>query len=149
MTDANRANRFAERLLQQDEPPDASHYKEYRMKLENALTAAQRRERLAGHVAIVSFVVALALMFVGGSRLVGPFDPTDKDANWVSVTLGVVYCLAAVLFWVSLASYFSRFRPAVRDARERLRDADILALTREIGELRKRIEATPRRDEPV
>jgi hypothetical protein len=37
------------------------------MKLETALTATERRERLTGHLVWMSFPVAFVLMFVGGS----------------------------------------------------------------------------------
>jgi len=140
MTNPQHENRFASQLLQQDESLTDSEYKEYRMNLENALRAAERKEQLAGYVAAASFAVALALMFVGGSKILGDFDPWSKNANPLSVTVGVIYCLAAVTWPLALAVGFSRFRPAVGAAKERLRDAMIVDLQREIRELRRRID---------
>jgi hypothetical protein len=149
MPNAQNTTRFATQLLQQDEPLSDSQYKEYRMKLENALTTAQRRQKLAYRVVVVSCVVSFTLMFVGGSGIFGSFDPWEKEANIVSMTLGVIYLLAAVIFPLSLASYYSRFRPRVREAREQLRDASILDLQREMCELRKQIAAALQDKDPT
>jgi hypothetical protein len=139
---------FASRLLRQDEPLSDAQYQEYHRKLEGAFRAAERRERLAGRVVIGSCVVSLTLMFVGGSKLLGAFDPWSKDATIWSVAAGVVYFLATGLFFLSLASYYSRFRPRVRDAKERLRDAAILDLQRQLRELHEQAGRGARRDEP-
>ena len=147
MNDPPEINSFARQLLGQDEPLSSSEYKEYRIKLENALTSAERRNQLASRIVYVSFVVVVALMFVGGSRVVGSFDPWSKDATPVSVAIGVIYMLAAVIFPISLASYYSRFRPKVGQIKEQLRDASILALQGELSELRKQIAIISRRDD--
>jgi hypothetical protein len=142
MSSSIKPGHFATQLLQQDQPFSESQYKDYRMKLEDALTTAQRRERLVGHTAWVSFLIAGVLMFVGGSRVVGDFDPWSPHATILSVTLGVIYCTASVTWLLAMASYFSRFRPRVRDIKEQIRDTTILALQCEIAELRKQIGAT-------
>ena len=149
MPDPHETSRFAMQLLQQDEPLHPSDYKEHRMKLENALTTAERRDKLAARVAGTSFVVAIVLMFVGGSKVFGGFDPWDKDATIVSVTLGVIFAVASVSWPIALAIGFSRFRPRIREIREQIRDTGILALQCEIAELRKQISAIPRRDDPA
>ncbi len=146
MSSGNNPGHFAMQLLQQDQPFSESEYKEYRMKLEDALTAARRRERLVGHAAWVSFLIGVVLMFVGGSRVVGDFDPWSREATILSVMLGVIYCIAAVTWPLAMASYFSRFRPRVRDIKEQIRDTTICALQCEIAELRKQIGATHRDD---
>ena len=66
MSSGNNPGHFAMQLLQQDQPFSESEYKEYRMKLEDALTAARRRERPVGQAAWVSFLIGVVLMFVGG-----------------------------------------------------------------------------------
>jgi hypothetical protein len=139
MAESEHASRFASQLLQQGESLSDSQYKDYRMNLENALKAAERKEQMAAKVAAASFAVGLALMFVGGSKILGDFDPWDKNANPLSVTVGVIYCLASVTFPLSLAVGFARFRPAVGAAKERIRDAMILDLQREIRALRRQI----------
>ncbi len=141
MTNPQKTGRLAAGLLEHEDPLNEAEYKEYRMRLEDALTRAERNEKMTGVLSVTCFVVALILMFVGGSRVLGSFDPWSKDATILSVTLGVIYCVAGVVFWISLASYFSRFRPRTRQARDSIRDANIIELRREIGELRKQIEA--------
>ena len=138
---------FAARLLRQDEPVNEVKYQEYRMKLENALRAAEQRLKVTGWVVVVSCVISFTLMFVGGSKVIGDFDPWSRNANVASIVVGVVFLVATVLFWVSLASYYSRFRPGLADAKERLRDANILDLQRQIRELHQLVEQNLRRDE--
>jgi hypothetical protein len=148
MPSSHETSQFATRLLQQDDPLNDLAYKEYRMKLENALTTAERREKFAGRLAGVSLVVGVVLMFAAGSKLIGSVDPGDPDATILSVTLGVVYWLAVVAGLFSMAAYYSRFRPRIREIKEQIRDANILALQCEIAELRKQIGATSRREDP-
>ena len=146
MTEPEKKTRLGAQLLRQDESMNNSTYEEYRMQLEESLTRAERREKQAGVVAVVSFVIALVLMFVGGTQVAGAFDPWDEDANALSITLGVVYAVASVLFWLALAAYFSRFRPRVRQARDDLRDAHIVKLQHEVAELRREVAAISGRD---
>jgi hypothetical protein len=148
MTNSRNTNSFASQLLQQDEAMSGSQYKDYRRKLEHALTTAQRRGELVYWLCAASCVVSLTLMFVGGSKIIGAFDPWSEEANVWSVAAGSVYLLATVVFFLSLASYYSRFRPGAREARERLRDASILELQRQVCELRKQIALTSPHGEP-
>ncbi|MCA9057912.1 MAG: hypothetical protein KDA85_05415, partial [Planctomycetaceae bacterium] len=108
-------------LLQQDTIFTDTAYEEYRMTLNDALDRAERNEKRTGWTAISCFVIALGLMFVGGSQVVGSFDPTDKDATAVSITLAAIYAVSAIVAWLALASYFSRFRPRTRQAKENIR----------------------------
>ena len=117
------------------------------MKLEQALTVAERRETLAGRVAAVSLVVGVVLMFAAGTKVIGSFDPGDAEATIMSVTLGVVYWLAVVAGLISIASYYSRFRPRIREIKDQIRDNNILALQCDIADLRKQISAIARRDD--
>jgi hypothetical protein len=149
MPEPHETSRFAMQLLQQDEPLNPTAYKEHRMKLENALTTAERREKLAVRVAGTSFVVAIVLMFAGGAKVFGSFDPWDKDATIVSVTLGVIFAVVSVAWPIALAVGFSRFRPRIREIKEQIRDTSLLALQCEIAELRKQISAISRRDDPA
>src|SRR5262245_42111422 len=139
MSSSHPTSHFAMQLLQQDQPLSTPDYTEYRMKLENALTAAERREKLTTWIAGISFFVAIVLMFVGGSNAFGAFDPWDKDATLLSVTLGALYAIAMIAWPVALAVGFSRFRPRIREIKEQIRDTSILALQVEIAELRKQI----------
>jgi len=138
---------FASRLLRQDEPLSDSQYQEYHARLEAALTAAERRVKVAGWVVVTSCVLVLALTFLGASKLLGDFDPWSKESTAWSVAAGVAYWLATATFFLSLASYYSRFRLGVKDARERLRDAALLDLQKQIRELRELVERNSRRDE--
>lgn len=149
MPDFNDSSRFATQLLQQENSVTDSAYKEYRMKLEQALRVAERRETLAGRVAAVSLVIGIVLMFAAGTKVIGSIDPGDADATIMSVSLGVVYWLAIVAGLISMASYYSRFRPRIREIKDQIRDNNIVALQYEIAELRKQISATSSRDDPA
>ena len=137
MCNSTDTSHFSTQLLQQDQSLKDSEYKEYRMKLKTALATAEHREKLAGRVAMVSIPIAFILMFVGASQIFGPFDPTEKDANVVSMGLSVIYVIAVVVGPISLASYYSRFRPRVIDIQQKLRDANMLAIKSELAEIRK------------
>lgn len=139
MNNADPTNRLASQLLKLDEPLSTSGYQEYRMSLENALTAAQRREKVVGRIAGIAFAAGLLLMFVGGSQVAGDFDPWSKNATALSVTLGVLYVAAAVTWPLAMAVYFSRLRPRIRELKEQLRDATLLALQNEVAQLRQQV----------
>jgi hypothetical protein len=139
MSDTHDPSRFAAQLIRQDEPLSDSQYKEYRMKLENALSIAERREKLVGRGVAASLAVGVVLMFMAGSKVIGSADPGDADATILSVAIGVAYFLALVAGLFGLASYYSRFRPKVREIKEQIRDTQFLALQNEIAELRKQI----------
>lgn len=144
MTDSQQRNPFVTQLLRQDHSLKETEYKEYRMQLEQALTRTERREKLTLRVAFITGPLAFVLLIIGGSGVVGGFDPWDKDATPLSITLAVVYAVCAALFPLSIASYYSRYRPRIRDLQERLRDASIQSLRGEIAELRKQVESLNR-----
>ena len=135
---------FAAQLLRQDQSLTELEYKEYRMKLELSLSKAELAEKRAVTVAAGSFAVAMALMFVGGSKIVGDFDPWSKGATALSVMLGGIWVLCSVTWPLACAAALTRFRPRVKDLKEQLRDASILALHSEIAELRKQISSIPK-----
>jgi uncharacterized membrane protein len=123
--------------LLREETLDKSAYEEYRMNLELALNRAERFEKIVFHICWASLLVALVLMFVGGSQVVGSFDPYDETANPLSITLGIIYVLANIAWPLSLASLYSRFRPRIRSEKQELSDAKIDNLQREVEELRE------------
>jgi hypothetical protein len=136
---------FATELLQQEKRSHDSKYQEYRMRLENALTVAERRAEFTRRVAAVCLVLGLVLLFVGGTKIFGSFDPWDDKATIVSVALGVMNVLAWTIGLVGMASYYSRFRIAIRETREAIRDTHLLALRQEIAELRQQVNAMSQR----
>jgi len=131
---------LAAALLRHDSFPSEAQYQEYRHMLDKALQRAERRLAWTGRVVIGSAMISLTLLFIGGSKLLGDFDPWSKGATPLSVTAGVVYIVATALFFLSLASYYSRFRPRVRETREQMRDMVILDLQRQLRELRAQLE---------
>jgi hypothetical protein len=139
MAESPHVNRFAELLLHQDQPLSGPEYQEHRMKLEQLLKRTQGRERLAVWAASISIGVAFVGMVLGGSGLIGDFDPSSKDATIWSAIVGVAYVIAWIVFFVSIVASFSRFQPRVKDLKEQLRDASILALHGEIAELRRQV----------
>lgn len=146
MTRPHDPDRIGSRLLSLDEPPNDPSYPEYRMNLENALATAERRERIAGNVAAASFAIGLLLMFVGGTRLIGDFDPWSKEATPFSIAAGLIYVVACVTFPLALAVGLSRFRPGVQALKEQIRDTLLLDLRREVRELREQVAALARRN---
>ncbi len=129
---------LGERLLR-EERLDKSEYEEYRMNLETALTRALRMEKITFHVCWGALVLAMILMFVGGSQIVGAFDPFDNNANALSVTLGVVFVIANIVWPLSLASVYSRLRPRIRFVKDEIHDAKIEALQFEVTKLREEL----------
>jgi len=145
MPDSHDTSRFALQLLAQDQSLTDSDYKEHRMKLEQALTIAERREKWTVRVAGTSFVLGIILMFVGGTKVFGEFDPWSTDATILSVTLGLIYAISTITWPIALAVGFSRYRPRIREIKEQIRDTSLLALHSEIAELRKQIGAMAQR----
>lgn len=118
------------------------------MKLESALIAAERREKSVACIVVSWCTAACLLTVVGASGVAGPFDPFSKDATFLSTVLGVIYLVAALVFPTSVLLYFTRFRPAVREAKERLRDASILEIQRQVREIRTLIAPALLPDQP-
>lgn len=131
---------YRSKLLQQDLSLYSERYKEHRMQLEHQLTHAESRERLTKRVVVGAFLVAAAVFPIIASRVFGGPDPYDKDATVFSVGAAVIYVAAWAVFFIGTASYYSRFLPQVRRAREELRDESIRELRREVAELRQLVE---------
>ena len=100
------------------------------MNLHWALNRAERRERITFHICWVSMLVAWGLSFVGGLRIIGSFDPYDPTATLLSVGTGVVFVLACIVFPLSLASLYSRFRPRLQRIRQEIAGVEIGNLQR-------------------
>ena len=147
MADRDQSAPLGAKLLGLEEPANGTYYGEYRMNLESALVTAERRERITTYVAGISFIVGVALMFVGGTRIVGDFDPWSKEATPLSIGVGIVYVLACVTFPLALAIGFSRYRRRVHTLKDQLRDTLLLDLRREVRELREQVESFAGRGE--
>jgi hypothetical protein len=106
------------------------------MNLHLVLNRAERRERITFHICWVSMLVAWGLSFVGGLRIIGSFDPYDPTATAFSVATGVIFVLTCIVFPLSLASLYSRFRPRLQRIRQEICDFEIGKLQREIEALR-------------
>lgn len=142
MTDSPRKPNLSARLLEQEGSLTQTRYEEYRMKLETELDRRERRAKLVERIVKICLVVSLALTFVGGSGMIGSFDPWSDKATILSITLGVICVATTVIFWIGLASYFSRFRPAVRRIREDVLHQSIRELQSEVGELRREVSSS-------
>lgn len=139
MTDAVGNSGLADRLLQQDFAVQSPQYQEHRMELERQLKRAERNVKVTGYVVVAALVIALLGMFASGTRLFGSPDPTDRDANALSVFVAVVWNVATITFWLGLASYISRFQPAVRQAKDNLLFDSVRRLQQDLDELRRTI----------
>ena len=111
------------------------------MQLEQKLDRARLWERRTFWVVVVSLVLAFGLLPVSASKLFGPADPTETGANWLSVLIGVIQVGATIVFWLGLASYYSRFRPAVQRVSDQLRDQTMLEVLSELRDLRREVES--------
>ncbi|MFO0821418.1 MAG: hypothetical protein U1A77_25975 [Pirellulales bacterium] len=135
---------ISSQLLALDARETDDQYVEYRQKLTRALDAARRSERIAYWICAVTGPISMVLMFVGGSRVVGSFDPWDKDATPWSMGLGVIYVASSIVFWVGLASFYSRFRPRTRAAEENLRESHWMQMAAQLTSLQKDVELLKR-----
>lgn len=144
----NNPDSLATKLLEQDWLPLDRDYGAYRVRLAQSIESAKRRERIAFWVCAVSGVIGFSLMFVGGTRVVGSFDPWSDDATMISIILGAVYLTSTIVFWVLLASYYSRFRPRTRQAREDLRDLQLLRLESQVATLQQHVSLLTREQTP-
>lgn len=107
------------------------------MQLEQQLSRAEWRERVAGRVIGGALIIALIGMFLSGSHTFGSPDPTEKDANILSVTVGAIHTVATIIFWLGLAAYFSRFRPRIKRLQDQILEESIRELREEVKELKK------------
>lgn len=141
MAEQNPMNSLSSQLLAQESSNADPQYREYREQLARALSTARRRERIAYWICAVSGPISFALMFVGGSGILGSFDPWDKTATPLSIGLAVIFLFSSIVFWVLLASFYSRFRPRTRAAENNLRDAQLLQLASQLEALQKDVAA--------
>lgn len=148
MTNTPSAKRLADQLLLQDESLNSPQYEEHRMQLELELERAESRERWAHRIGIASMVLAAVLLPLGGSGLLGSFDPWDADANFLSVLLGIVYVVAASACALAIAAYYSRFRPRTRRLREQQLQQAVIDLQRELMLLRRELNELRPADRP-
>ncbi len=120
MTDLPSQNQSFQESLVSLEPLVPEKYEEYRMNLESAIDRTIARRTLTTYICIVSLILSFVLMFVGGSKVLGSFDPTETRATPISIVLGVIYALSSITWPITLAMIVSRFNPRLRSLRERL-----------------------------
>lgn len=144
MAEQNHQESLSSQLLALDRRETDDQYVDYREKLTRALAAARRHERINYWICAVTGPVSMVLMFVGGSRVVGSFDPWDKEATPLSIGLGVIYVASSIVFWVGLASFYSRFRPRTRAAEENLRESLWMQMAAQLTTLQKDVELLKR-----
>lgn len=151
MTESLGHGSFGNRLLEQDTHLYSNRYQEHRMQLQEKLRTAEQREKLAFRIVVGALCIAVVTCFLAGARVFGSPDPGDLErgkATWLSVLIGVVYALSLATFWLGLASYYSRFRPATRKIADNLRDESISELREEIRQLRQQLNPSNVRPEP-
>lgn len=137
MADPRSPEDLASGLLAQEPSLNSQRYKEHRMQLEHQLARAERSLQITKWVVVVALLAGVVSMFVAGSRSLGSPDPSDRDATVLGVFFGVVNIIAAIVFYMGLASYFSRFRPRIHRLREDLQNESIRELRSEVAELKQ------------
>ncbi len=138
MSTVDKALHFQAQLLQQEPIPQA--YQEYRMRLEAQLAQAERHLQITQKVSIVAILLAAGMFPLVASGWLGNADPWSRDANFLSVTLAVLYIIMAIVAAISTAAFYSRFSPRVRQVREELRDQMLHGMRTELTELRSQID---------
>lgn len=150
MTESLGHGSFGTRLLEQDTLLYSNRYQEHRMQLQEKLRTAERREKLVYWIVAAALCIAAVTCYLAGARVFGSPDPGDLErgeATWFSVLIGVVYAVSLATFWLGLASYYSRFRPATRKIADNLRDESINELHEEIRLLRQQLTSSNVRPE--
>lgn len=140
MSESPHQKEFSEQLLQQEEGLNLASNKEHRMKLEQTLVQAERREKIVERIGKWSLLITFALSLVGATKLFGDFDPYHKGATYISIILGVIYAVSAVVATLAIGIYFGRLRPVVKRLREDMLFQLIQDLQKEIHEIRNQYE---------
>ena len=141
---------FSELLVDQDEPISESQFKEYRMHLEQKLTAAKRSERRVRITAIIAWLVAILLplgvvvidRFGRGMFLLPPIRlalPVEVHAvqGTIGNVLGVFYMVTIFVAWLIVLVYLIKSRPAFHRARDEYQAALLADLQRQVTELKR------------
>jgi hypothetical protein len=139
MTSSDKSNNFQTLLLQQESSLSRQPYQEHRMQIEARLDQAERYQKYAKTTGFVAILVAAALFPIVASGTLGGADPYDKDANLISVSLAILYFITCGVAAISIASFYSRFAPRARQAREDLRDEMLQEMRQELAELRDQV----------
>ena len=140
MAEHNSMKSISSQLLAHDARETGDQYLDYRNQLTRALDAARRSERIAYWICAVSGPVSVVLMFVGGSKVLGSFDPWSNDATPLSMAAGVIYVVSLIAFCVGLASFYTRFRPRTRAAEDNLRESHWMQMAAQLATLQKDVE---------
>ncbi|QDU40920.1 hypothetical protein Mal4_52830 [Maioricimonas rarisocia] len=117
------------------------------MKLESELNRSSEKEVRVRRLCFVMILAATVLMFLGGTEVLGSFDPFDPTANPLSVALGVVHVICAVAAPMLVAYYYARLRPATRSLRDDLLQHSIREVRHELHEVRNELSGLHRRSE--
>lgn len=127
-------------LLREDTALASPRYEEHRMELERQLSRAESREVLVHRVAVGALLTAIASGALTATQVFGSADFGDRTATPLSVAMVVLYVASLSVFALGFAAYYGRFRPAVRQTRERLILESIRELRGEVRELRQKVE---------
>ena len=124
------------------------------MQLEAELSRAKHKEKRVMWILPIAYATSVILMFIGGSKLFGSFDPWSSNANVVSLALGAIYLIAMVATPMLLAYYLSNLWPRIRRLKNDLlqhsaneQQHSIHELRHELRDLRNEIEATRRTED--
>ena len=150
MSDAKNPQTFAQLLLDQDKPVSSAQFQEYRMHLEQKLTAASRFERRIRITAIVAWLAAvlLPLSLVVADRIsrgMHPIPPIRLALpieihalpDTVGSIVGVLYIATISLAWLIVLWYLIKSRPALHRARDAYQAAILADLQRQLSELKR------------
>lgn len=141
MSERDIPENFGADLLRQDRLLDSERYKEHRMQLEHRLARAESRERHTRHMVVGAILVVASSFLILAARGFRGAAPFDRDATAFTITVGVAYAIAWLVFFVGVVSNLFRYLPRAQRAREELREETIRELGRDVADLRQVVEA--------
>ena len=139
MNTLNKSNSFQTLLVQQEYSLSRQPYQDHRMQVEARLAQAERYQKHSKVVGFIAILLAAGMFPIVASGAIGSADPFDKNANILSVSLALLYIVACIVGAVSVASFYSRFSPRTRQAREDLRDEMLREMRSDLAALREQI----------
>ena len=127
-----------ESLLSQDEVVSSFQFEEFRVNLENSISALEQKERWfsnASKYCIIAWVLFIPIFFVVGQTA----EKLDYGIYllWAVAAIGNLLLLASLIFGVI---HWSKYRPKLSKAKDELQVSVLADIQRQITELSRRLD---------
>jgi hypothetical protein len=136
----NPKSRFLSSLLSQEQSLSSPDYQEYRVMLEQKLSAAERKAKNRWRIT-VGMWIATAILLVAAFATMSPLMPIN-----IRPVGGMLLLIGNVLFYLSLLRlflYLAFERRAPEAIRNESRDAILMELSRKVEAIAQRLDALP------